>query len=630
MAIACACLLAGFAASALVYRDRGGPGGRASAEGAPRQPDLRVRDPRGAGGTEGGKDAEIEPLAPGSLDVRRMVSFAETFFQMEDTASRAEATMAWFDAFGDGDHEFFVSQLFALDGEEDAAGALDESELELIFEFVDRVFDDDEKILGSYFCESWARSDPDSLSSALLTMPLDYALSLSPYTLPFLWATDPELGRRTFEELRNRDRDEFEYEFEEDDFAHQMFQVDEVAAVRWMIDHATEDVDYDEVFSGGIGDPDGVLKELMTIAEGEHREDVIEWFFDFQLEADPGSALDLLQRYSGELELEYQEDIEIEATIAWMLEDPAARIRSDDDELMYEVLGEWVVSDPQGALAWVDQLGLDAGEHEQLVASMVGSSFSDLPFDLAIEHATDNLANLGGPRWAVMLSDEQLGQLIEKVPAEGLAELKRRDPAAALELAGDLDGLLEQDEVIDSLDFGGNEDREQWLPLLPDSARARFFTAWASDDPVAAWQASGGDASAAGHVVETWLGYDDAANVYAAVSGRFDESEEVREPILEAWAKHDPWGAGETLLADGRGDSVPLLIDSWLKRDSVEASRFVRENLEPGPQRDRAAEAIARGIVIRDPEAAHEWAVSIGDEQLREEVVADILREQAP
>ena len=44
---------------------------------------------------------------------------------------------------------------------------------------------------------------------------------------------------------------------------------------------------------------------------------------------------------------------------------------------------------------------------------MVGSSFSDLPFDLAIEHATDNLANLGGPRWAVMLSDEQLGQGID-------------------------------------------------------------------------------------------------------------------------------------------------------------------------------------------------------------------------
>ena len=128
MAIASACLLAGFAAAALVYWDRGGPGGRASSEGAPRQPDLRDPDPRGAGGAKGGEDAEIEPLAPGSLDVRRMVSFAETFFQMEDTASRAEATMAWFDAFGDGDHEFFVSQLFALDEEEDAAGAVAQPE----------------------------------------------------------------------------------------------------------------------------------------------------------------------------------------------------------------------------------------------------------------------------------------------------------------------------------------------------------------------------------------------------------------------------------------------------------------------------------------------------------------------
>ena len=50
----------------------------------------------------------------------------------------------------------------------------------------------------------------------------------------------------------------------------------------------------------------------------------------------------------------------------------------------------------------------------------------------------------------------------------------------------------------------------------------------------------------------------------------------------------------------------------------------------PGEQRDRAAEAIARGIVNRDAEAAREWAESIADGALRATVIEEIEREMAP
>jgi len=226
--------------------------------------------------------------------------------------------------------------------------------------------------------------------------------------------------------------------------------------------------------------------------------------------------------------------------------------------------------------------------------------------------------------------DEDL-RLMERQPQLGIRELYRRDPDSALELLknGDKSTQLTLIAAIE-----GNEARKRLFESLPEDSRGgvanTFFASWAQDDPVAAFEASAGHPGGSSSVVQTWIRFDDEKNIYAAVGERFAESPEIQNAIIDAWSKRDPWTAGETLLGDGHGEAVPQLITSWVERDSVEASRFIRENLEPGEARDQAVQALAQGIAARDPMAAQEWAETIASEPLRATVLRTLAEIQDP
>ena len=124
-----------------------------------------------------------------------------------------------------------------------------------------------------------------------------------------------------------------------------------------------------------------------------------------------------------------------------------------------------------------------------------------------------------------------------------------------------------------------------------------------------------------------WVKYEDAETIYTAAGDRLSGGDAMLQSLATAWGRRDPQVAAETFLADGLGSGVPAVISEWVKRDSVEASRFIRENLQPGDVRDLTVSNLVLGIAQQDPEAAHEWAATISDPTQRAQVLEAIERD---
>ncbi len=389
---------------------------------------------------------------------------------------------------------------------------------------------------------------------------------------------------------------------------------------------ASDEPYIDDLLANGISDPHGVIAELFTWSPKDVRDDALGSLLDYYSIADPGMALELLRTHASEFDDDQREEVEEWATELaashWVLEDPASRLDLEaEDYDGSNLLSEWLSRDHESAWAWVMAQGDKSFAYDEF-ARLVGANLEELPFDFAIRFASPTDA----PAWAVALSDEQLGRLIETAPELAIHELYRRDPEAALELAAETKSEFRYEALAEAME--DSEARSQLFAELSPQARSvlgdQLFGSWADDDPLAAFEASAEHPEGAVSVVNQWLKFEDVEQVYAAVGARIGESPEVRNAIIDAWAARDPWGAGETLLADGQGDGVARLIARWVGSDSIEASRFIRENLEPGGQRDQAVRDLALGIAKRDPAAAREWAESIGGTALRESVLGEL------
>ena len=612
-------LIAGFLLAALVFHDRDGRGDGRSGSPASLHPSAAGSlDDERAGVREEEEAAAVPPM-----DRARLIAFAKRFEAIEGSPARVEAVLDWFESFNPGDFEPFIQLLFAMmEGEE--SELLGEDELGVVENLIEWVFGEQE-IVGAYFCECWANAAPDSLVGALGWLPPDQAVSIGTYALPYLWARDPEMAAQALEDLRKRHPEEFEDEFEPGQFAFHLYQVSEVAAIRWLAGRQSDEIDLDGLLSNGVSDPHGVIRELFAWPTKELRDEALGTLLEYFEVADPAMALELLQAHAHEFDEDLREEAEewsaeLKAS-QWVWDDPAARLDINaEDYDGSELLQEWLLRDHESAWAWVMTQGDEPFAYEEF-ARILGENFDELPFDFAIRFASPSDVSA----WSAALSDEQLQALVKKSPQEGIGELYRRDPEAAMQLAAGEDNFLFLGlaEVIED-----NETMGRWLAELGAHGRSvlgdQLFGAWAEDDPAAAFEASAEHPAGAPAVVNQWLRYEDPEVIYAAVGARFDEGAEVQHPIIDAWASRDPWTAGETLLADGRGENVPRLIERWVGSDSVEASRFIRENLEPGELRDQAVRELAVGVAARDPDAAREWAESIAGEALRVSVLGEL------
>ncbi|MFT5408807.1 MAG: hypothetical protein ACI9NC_001518 [Verrucomicrobiales bacterium] len=607
-----ACLMAGVVLAAVLSRSPFSGDGAAVAG--------KSKSVVGGGRTAGGKVAGVSKTTEVSAGkVADVNEFSVRWSNLDGTQAKVEALIVWLNTFEAADFETLMNQLLAVYGEEDLTGVSEGAQ-----ELLEWMFDDNESV-GVLMFARWTEVSPDSAIAMLQNLQPEISGEISSYVLPYLWASDPELGAETMAELKARNPEAFEDNFDEDVFGEQLYMMSEAVAVRWMIDYAEDETDVEFLFDLGVNDGEAVMNELMRLKDASDREEVLQLFLEAYGTQDPSAAKALLAENRDAFEDEelFDETTE-ELQWLWVMEDPAARLDPAAPEVAARIFQTWLDDDPEAGLAWV--LGEGAGVlPEEKVAELIGNRVDGVPFDVVMEHGKLDASGMSSS-WVRTLSDEQFEQAIGKFPAHAVTELFRRDPDRAVVLAastevGTPNGLLAQLVANDATR------RDGWFDRVPEAHRASvapvFFSAWAEADPAEAFAAATAAESVEGGtaVLNQWLRYEDVEVIYAAAAEHVAESDASAREVAKAWAQRDPQTAGETFLADGIVAAVPPLIEEWLKRDSVAASNFIREQLEPGDTRDAAVVALVRGIVGQDAEAAREWAATISEVGLRDQLI---------
>ena len=237
---------------------------------------------------------------------------------------------------------------------------------------------------------------------------------------------------------------------------------------------------------------------------------------------------------------------------AWAKRNPEAALRALGPRLLaadvsvYELsdsLKAWMQASPDQALAWM-------GEHPQLAQFRARGFTSRLASDIDREKSLAAVMLLGDP--------ELKYQMLSGLLTQGWSS----DTEGAAELVGKIEDLeLRARLVRDANRITYPENTEKNLPfalLLPpgperDARLTELAAAWAERDPVAALD---------------WANKRGEAAVTAA----------VHSATLGAIAQDEPLTA----------------VATW-------------ENLPPGPARDQAVDAIAKGWAKQDPAKAADW-----------------------
>ena len=162
---------------------------------------------------------------------------------------KVEAALDWIDSLGKDDFAVLIDLLLLAEEGEDLG--LGEAEEDLVGEMMESIFLVHE-ILGNAFFQRWANVSPDSMLDSLERMKPDYVIEMATYVLPYLFATDPGRAGQALAEIERRSPDRFEEEFEPDVFAGRLFQVSEVAAVRWVLDRDPGEFAVEDLFYSGF------------------------------------------------------------------------------------------------------------------------------------------------------------------------------------------------------------------------------------------------------------------------------------------------------------------------------------------------------------------------------------------
>ena len=576
--------------------------------------------------------AEVEREVPGSknpletandhepLTHEGIAAFAAKLAQCSSSAEHMVMALEWIQSLKGEDFELIVAD---LEGSVSGEGS-ENSAIASIFETAS----DNEALLLAFF-EQWAVNSPDSLTKLIESTESEEMLEMAQYALPFLWMNDREGASRAIELLKDRLGTYF---FDGDVFAQLLYLRSEVDAVRWALESGAEyDLDVSDLFERGISDGDGIFAELSKIGDEDEREEVMEKFFEGYTRQNPDGAKALLDSLA---EGEFKDDMVEMVMSTWALEDPASRLNFySKDYDGTDVLEQWLKNDPEAVLAWTEAHADDATIAGKFAGQVYGNRDA-LPFDFFIEHG-DAATSMGidlifdgfFDGFLEALTDEQFERVGSKYPERFSLENYTRFPQEALDSFASSDSEYRDayftmisaaagaDGLIDWLRSLGREELELAMP--------GFFEEWTRSDPEAAF-VNAQEETARITVAQSWLQYEDAEIVYLNVRANMSEAELLQTAVATRWAERDPWAAGEAMLSDGFGEVLGSVIDVWAKEDSEEASRFINERLGPGEIRDQAVISLISGIITVDFESALEWANSISDGGLRDEILLKI------
>ncbi|MDA0813607.1 MAG: hypothetical protein O3C21_14605 [Verrucomicrobia bacterium] len=243
-------------------------------------------------------------------------------------------------------------------------------------------------------------------------------------------------------------------------------------------------------------------------------------------------------------------------------------ITNNNSYMAGNVFGNWVTSDREAAVAWIDGLELGRDAMDNAVSS-------------AIRQWAQNDSS-GAAEYALGIADE-------KVRTQAVSSLMgswgQSDPTAAKDWAlANLEGDIKTESLTTLIQNLAHNDHTLSLEL------------------------------------------------YAEISAKLTDEEvnksfgNVASSIAGSWSQHDAPGAAEWVMGlpagDQRSNSVNSVVRSWSEADPVAASEFVG-TLAKGSERDGAVESLVRNVQQSDPESAFIWAESISDEQRRNDVVSN-------
>ena len=259
---------------------------------------------------------------------------------------------------------------------------------------------------------------------------------------------------------------------------------------------------------------------------------------------------------------------------AWQNNDPAKAaallskegVTNNSSYLAGNVFGNWVTTNREAAVAWIDGLELGSDAKSNVVSSAV-------------------------QQWAqndsAAAADYAIGIADEKVRKQAVSSLMgswgQSDPAAAKDWAlSNLEGDIKTESLSTLIQNLANNDHTLALELYAET------TAKLTDEEI-----NKSFGAVASNIAGSWGQYDGAG--------------------AAEWAMDLPEG-------DQRGRSIQSVVRSWSEADPVAASEFVGA-LSNGSERDGAVESLVLSVQQGDPESAFIWAESISDEQKRSNVV---------
>lgn len=120
---------------------------------------------------------------------------------------------------------------------------------------------------------------------------------------------------------------------------------------------------------------------------------------------------------------------------------------------------------------------------------------------------------------------------------------------------------------------------------------------------------------------------DDALNVCSLIKDSAGRSAAYRAIIMNS-VRESPSNAAAILARiekeSDRASVVDALVSGWSSSNLEEASKWV-SNLAPGTVRDKAAEEVARSVMLVNPQDALSWANSIDEEFTRDNTVRKVM-----